>query len=200
MRSSLPKVLHPVAGQSLLAHVLDAAPHGAGAALAVVIGPDHKAVADEVKRVRAGCGDLHSGRAARHRACRAGGPRGDRARRRRSAGGVRRHAADFGRDLCAAARAAGAGRSARRARLPRRRPHRLRPAAARGRPPGGDPRTCRCDARGAQGDAVQCRRDGVRRPPARWKSSTGSATPTARASIIWSMPLPSSGKWDWRPS
>ena len=52
MRSSLPKVLHPVAGQSLLAHVLDAAPHGAGAALAVVIGPDHKAVADEVKRVR----------------------------------------------------------------------------------------------------------------------------------------------------
>ena len=52
MRSSLPKVLHPVAGQSLLAHVLDAAPHGTGAALAVVIGPDHKAVADEVKRIR----------------------------------------------------------------------------------------------------------------------------------------------------
>ena len=52
MRSSLPKVLHPVAGQPLLAHVLDAAPQGAGAALAVVIGPDHKAVADEVKRVR----------------------------------------------------------------------------------------------------------------------------------------------------
>src|SRR5258705_11256268 len=51
MRSSLPKVLPPVAGQSLLAHVLDAAPHGTGAALAVVIGPDHKAVADEVKRV-----------------------------------------------------------------------------------------------------------------------------------------------------
>ncbi|NOJ43108.1 bifunctional UDP-N-acetylglucosamine diphosphorylase/glucosamine-1-phosphate N-acetyltransferase GlmU [Bradyrhizobium australiense] len=53
MRSSLPKVLHQVAGQSLLAHVLDAAPHGAGASLAVVIGPDHKAVADEVRRVRA---------------------------------------------------------------------------------------------------------------------------------------------------
>jgi clan AA aspartic protease len=52
MRSSLPKVLHPVAGQSLLAHVLDAAPHGTGAALAVVIGPDHKAVADEVARIR----------------------------------------------------------------------------------------------------------------------------------------------------
>src|ERR1700729_1755256 len=53
MRSSLPKVLHPVAGQSLLAHVLSAAPKGAGATLAVVIGPDHGAVADEVKRIRA---------------------------------------------------------------------------------------------------------------------------------------------------
>src|SRR4051794_13788101 len=52
MRSRLPKVLHPIAGQSLLAHVLDAAPHGTGAALAVVIGPDHKAVADEVARIR----------------------------------------------------------------------------------------------------------------------------------------------------
>jgi bifunctional UDP-N-acetylglucosamine pyrophosphorylase/glucosamine-1-phosphate N-acetyltransferase len=53
MRSSLPKVLHQVAGQSLLAHVLNAAPQGPDSALAVVIGPDHKAVADEVKRVRA---------------------------------------------------------------------------------------------------------------------------------------------------
>ena len=52
MRSPLPKVLHPVAGQPLLAHVLDAAPHGAGDSLAVVIGPDHKAVTEEVKRVR----------------------------------------------------------------------------------------------------------------------------------------------------
>jgi bifunctional UDP-N-acetylglucosamine pyrophosphorylase/glucosamine-1-phosphate N-acetyltransferase len=52
MRSSLPKVLHPVASQSLLAHVLDAAPHGAGASLAVVVGPNHKAVVDEVARVR----------------------------------------------------------------------------------------------------------------------------------------------------
>jgi bifunctional UDP-N-acetylglucosamine pyrophosphorylase/glucosamine-1-phosphate N-acetyltransferase len=52
MRSGLPKVLHPVAGQSLLAHVLNAAPQGAGSALAVVIGPDQKAVADEALRVR----------------------------------------------------------------------------------------------------------------------------------------------------
>ena len=53
MRSAMPKVLHPVAGQSLLAHVLGAAPKGTGAALAVVIGPDHQAVAEEIKRVRA---------------------------------------------------------------------------------------------------------------------------------------------------
>jgi bifunctional UDP-N-acetylglucosamine pyrophosphorylase/glucosamine-1-phosphate N-acetyltransferase len=52
MRSSLPKVLHPVAGQSLLAHVLGAAPKGTGASLAVVIGPGHDAVAAEVKRLR----------------------------------------------------------------------------------------------------------------------------------------------------
>jgi bifunctional UDP-N-acetylglucosamine pyrophosphorylase / glucosamine-1-phosphate N-acetyltransferase len=52
MRSKVPKVLHPVAGQSLLAHVLRAAPNGEGALLAVVIGPDHQAVAEELKRVR----------------------------------------------------------------------------------------------------------------------------------------------------
>jgi len=52
MRSARPKVLHPVAGQSLLSHVLAAAPAGRGAALAVVIGPDRQAVADEVARVR----------------------------------------------------------------------------------------------------------------------------------------------------
>ena len=52
MRSSTPKVLHSVAGQSLLAHVLSAAPKGVGTSLAVVIGPDHQAVADEAKRCR----------------------------------------------------------------------------------------------------------------------------------------------------
>jgi len=52
MRSSLPKVLNPVASETLLAHVLAAAPKGAGTSLAVVIGPDHAAVADEAKRIR----------------------------------------------------------------------------------------------------------------------------------------------------
>src|SRR5437879_3474066 len=54
MRSSLPKVLHPVAGLPLLAHVLDASPKGNGAALAVVIGPDHSSVAVEIARIRPG--------------------------------------------------------------------------------------------------------------------------------------------------
>src|ERR1700748_749985 len=52
MRSNLPKVLHPVASQSLLAHVLRAAPSGPGSRLAVVIGPDHQVVADKARKIR----------------------------------------------------------------------------------------------------------------------------------------------------
>jgi len=52
MRSAIPKVLHPVANRSLLAHVLAAAPNGSTNSLAVVIGPDHDAVAEEARRVR----------------------------------------------------------------------------------------------------------------------------------------------------
>ncbi len=52
MRTSVPKVLHPVAGESLLAHVLAAAPHGDGARVAVVVGPGHEAVEKEARRLR----------------------------------------------------------------------------------------------------------------------------------------------------
>jgi len=52
MRSSQPKVLHPLAGQPLLAHVLQAVPSGSGASLAVVVGPDHQAVEREIRRLR----------------------------------------------------------------------------------------------------------------------------------------------------
>ena len=52
MRSSLAKVLHPVAGESLLAHVLAAAPRGTGQRLAAVIGPHRDDVAKEARRVR----------------------------------------------------------------------------------------------------------------------------------------------------
>jgi len=51
MRSAVPKVLHPIAGQSMLAHVLTAV-RGAGTeAAAVVVGPDSDAVADEARRM-----------------------------------------------------------------------------------------------------------------------------------------------------
>jgi bifunctional UDP-N-acetylglucosamine pyrophosphorylase/glucosamine-1-phosphate N-acetyltransferase len=50
----MPKVLHQVAGRSLLTHVVAATPHGEGDSLAVVVGPDHQAVAEEAKRARPG--------------------------------------------------------------------------------------------------------------------------------------------------
>jgi bifunctional UDP-N-acetylglucosamine pyrophosphorylase / glucosamine-1-phosphate N-acetyltransferase len=51
MRSSLPKVLHAVAGRSLLAHVLRAVAESKVSATAVVVGPDQEAVAAEAERV-----------------------------------------------------------------------------------------------------------------------------------------------------
>ena len=50
MRSSRPKVLHPLAGRSLLAHVLGTIGQAGVTATAVVIGPGQEAVAAEVKR------------------------------------------------------------------------------------------------------------------------------------------------------
>jgi bifunctional UDP-N-acetylglucosamine pyrophosphorylase / glucosamine-1-phosphate N-acetyltransferase len=52
MRSSVPKVLHPVAGQPMLVHVLQAAPNGIDAGLAVVVGPGHEVVEQAVRRIR----------------------------------------------------------------------------------------------------------------------------------------------------
>ena len=51
MRASLPKVLHAIGGRSLIAHVLQTAVAAGGAEIAVVIGPDHTAVAEEVRRI-----------------------------------------------------------------------------------------------------------------------------------------------------
>ena len=53
MRASLPKVLHAIGGRSLIAHVLQTAVAAGGAEIAVVIGPDHMAVAGEVGRIAA---------------------------------------------------------------------------------------------------------------------------------------------------
>jgi bifunctional UDP-N-acetylglucosamine pyrophosphorylase/glucosamine-1-phosphate N-acetyltransferase len=49
MRSALPKVLHTVAGRTLVAHVLHALQAAGGSRIAVVIGPDHQAVAAEAR-------------------------------------------------------------------------------------------------------------------------------------------------------
>jgi bifunctional UDP-N-acetylglucosamine pyrophosphorylase / glucosamine-1-phosphate N-acetyltransferase len=54
MRSGLPKVLHAIAGRSLLAHVLRAVAETKVSATAVVIGPDQEAVAAEAQRVAPG--------------------------------------------------------------------------------------------------------------------------------------------------
>jgi bifunctional UDP-N-acetylglucosamine pyrophosphorylase/glucosamine-1-phosphate N-acetyltransferase len=54
MRSARPKVLHEVAGRSMLAHVLGAVKDAGTTAAAVVVGPDSEAVAAEAKRVLPG--------------------------------------------------------------------------------------------------------------------------------------------------
>ena len=51
MRSARPKVLHPLAGRSLLAHVLGTIGQAGVTATAVVVGPGEGAVGAEVKRV-----------------------------------------------------------------------------------------------------------------------------------------------------
>src|ERR1700693_1027057 len=54
MRSARPKVLHTVAGQSLLAHVLTAVGAAGTTATAVVVGPGQGEGAAEAKRVLPG--------------------------------------------------------------------------------------------------------------------------------------------------
>jgi bifunctional UDP-N-acetylglucosamine pyrophosphorylase/glucosamine-1-phosphate N-acetyltransferase len=51
MRSARPKVLHAIAGRSLLAHTLDAVRKAAATTTAVVVGPDAEDVIAEAKRV-----------------------------------------------------------------------------------------------------------------------------------------------------
>ncbi|HEY1473810.1 MAG TPA: bifunctional UDP-N-acetylglucosamine diphosphorylase/glucosamine-1-phosphate N-acetyltransferase GlmU [Pseudolabrys sp.] len=49
MRSVLPKALHRIGGRTLLAHALGAAIKAGGGEIAVVVGPDHDAVAHEAR-------------------------------------------------------------------------------------------------------------------------------------------------------
>ena len=82
MRSALPKVLHAVAGRSLLAHVLGAVSAARVTATAIVVGPHHEAVMAEAKRVlpNAECFEQRSRKGTAHAVLAAEGR--DRARRR----------------------------------------------------------------------------------------------------------------------
>jgi bifunctional UDP-N-acetylglucosamine pyrophosphorylase / glucosamine-1-phosphate N-acetyltransferase len=51
MRSNLPKVLHAVAGRSMIGHVLTAVGESVASAAAVVVGPDRDDVASESRRI-----------------------------------------------------------------------------------------------------------------------------------------------------
>ncbi len=93
MRSARPKVLHNVAGQSLLAHVLTGVGAAGTTATAVVIGPGQDEVAAEAKRVLPGATTFRSTRATRHSARGAGGEGRDRAATGRHSCRLRRHAA-----------------------------------------------------------------------------------------------------------
>ena len=55
MRSTLPKVLHPVGGRSMLAHTLAGAAELGAGRIAVVVGPGMEAVRAEAARVAPGC-------------------------------------------------------------------------------------------------------------------------------------------------
>ena len=54
MRSARPKVLHAIAGRSLLAHVLTAVAGGGYISVAIVVGPGQDAVAAEARRILPG--------------------------------------------------------------------------------------------------------------------------------------------------
>jgi bifunctional UDP-N-acetylglucosamine pyrophosphorylase / glucosamine-1-phosphate N-acetyltransferase len=51
MRSARPKVLHAIAGRSLLGHVLHALRAAGGTRIAVVVGPDHQEAGAEARRI-----------------------------------------------------------------------------------------------------------------------------------------------------
>ena len=70
MRSALPKVMHAIAGRSLLAHVLRAVAETKVTAAAVVVGPHQEAVAAEAERVlpAAQCFVQHERRGTAHAA------------------------------------------------------------------------------------------------------------------------------------
>ncbi len=119
-------------------------------------------------RARSACAgaegeDFRTDAAARHRACGAGGARGDRAAARRYSGDVRRHAAGAAADPARIAGGAGARRGRGRARVPAGESRRLRPADHARQRTLGHRRGSRRDAGAKRDHFVQWGADGVRR-------------------------------------
>ena len=79
MKSGRPKVLHEIAGRSMLAHVLTSVAGAKAGGIAVVVGPGREDVRAEVSKLCAENRSFRAGTAAWHRPCGSGGPRRDRA-------------------------------------------------------------------------------------------------------------------------
>ncbi len=184
MRSSKAKVLHEVAGQSLLAHVLAAIAEAGVTSAAVVIGPGQDEVAAEAKRVLpdAVIFTQHERRGTAHAVLAA--KSGDRKTVRRHSHRLRRHAADPAGDAVASARAARRRRGHCGARLSARR------SAGYGRLiMAGDEliairEEADASAERTQDRSLQRRHHGVCRRTARLPSWNGSATTTANMNSI----------------
>ncbi len=186
MKSATPKVLHAVAGRSLLGHVIEAAstlePHH----LVVVVGHGRDAVSAHVAEVAPWARHHRAGGAERHRsrrARRARGPRGQGHLHHRRAGRRpdRRHpAADRAHARVDAARARVDGGLRHRAHRAAVRPHRLRPRGARGRRlrrgdrrgQGRRPRTSAASTRSTPGCTPS--------PPIAWSPASAASPPTTR--------------------
>ena len=192
MRSRRPKVLHELAGRSMLGHVLAAVGEAGATRVAVVVGPDRDDVAPEAQSgaARALRSSSSASAWARRTPCCAARGGLARARRRRRGRRLRRHAA---RQRRRPSRPAGAARRGRGAsscsgfeardptgygRLDRQRRRARRHPRAPGRERGG-----------AGHHPLQCRPDGAPRRRSRSRSSSGSATATPRASTT--SPTPS---------
>ncbi len=78
MCSARPKVLHELAGRSMLAHVLNSLVEAGAQKTVVVAGPNHDAVMAEAKTIIPDARTRDPKRPAWNRACGACRPRGDR--------------------------------------------------------------------------------------------------------------------------
>ena len=79
MKSGRPKVLHEIAGRSMLAHVLTSVAGAKADGIAVVVGPGREDVRAEAAKLCAESGNFRAGATTWHRPRGSGRPRRDRA-------------------------------------------------------------------------------------------------------------------------